>query len=123
MTQGDALELEIRRENLLKKTARLRDVRTACAVAAKAAVKHKRLAYIECNGLPKEWDAARREYRMGLDEADTARIDAQMSDCRAKALTALKSILTPGLEYDFQNDPVYCMLRVRDKDNRRAFSL
>lgn len=123
MTQGDALELEIRRENLLRKTARLPSVKAACTTAAKAAAKHKRLAHIECNGLPKEWDAARREYRMGLDEADVARIDAQMVDCRGKALAALKAILTPGLEYDFQNDAVYCMVRVRDKANRRAFSL
>ena len=123
MKQGDVLELEIRREGLLKKTARLRDVRVACATAAKAAAKHKRLAHIECNGLPKAWNAARREFDMGLDESDVARIDAQMQDCRDKARAALKSILVPGLEYDFQNDAVYCMVRVRDKANRRAFSL
>ena len=123
MKMGDVLELEIRREGLLKKTARLRDVRVACSVAAKAGAKHRRLAHIECNGLPKAWNAARREYDMGLDESDVARIDQQMQDCRDAARAALKSILVPGLEYDFQNDAVYCMVRVRDKANRRAFSL
>lgn len=123
MTQADVLELEIRREGLLKKTARLHDVQEACAVAAKAAARHKRLAETSCNGLPKEWDSARREWIRWLDESDSARIDRQMKECREKALAALKSILTPGLEYDFRNDHVYCMVRVRDKANRRAFAL
>jgi hypothetical protein len=123
MKPGDVLELEIRREGLLRKTARLRDIRVACDTAAKAAAKHRRLAHVECNGLPKAWNPARREFDVGLDASDVARIDAQMQDCRDRALAALKSILTPGLEYDFQNDAVYCMVRVRDKANRRAFSL
>ena len=123
MTQADMLELEIRRENLLRKSARLRDVRESCAVAARAAARHQRLAETACNGLPKDYDAARRVWHMGLTEADSARIERQMAECRDKAHKALKTILVPGLEYDFRNDHVYCMVRVRDKANRRAFAL
>lgn len=123
MAKGDVLELEIRREGLLRANVSLRDVVAACAVAVRCAARHKRLAETACNGLPKEYDAARREWVMGLSEDDSARIDRQMKDCRDKAHAALKSILIPGLEYDFRNDHVYCMVRVRDKANRRAFDL
>lgn len=117
------LELEIRREGLLKKTATLTDVISACTVAAGAARRHKRLALQACNGLPKEYDAARKEWHMGLSEEDSARIDSQMAKARDDAHKALRAILKPGLEYDFRNDHVYCMVRVRDKANRRAFAL
>jgi hypothetical protein len=120
---AEKLELEIRRENLLRKGARLRDVIESCKVATRCAAKHKRLAETSCNGLPKEWDSARGEWIMGLDESDSARIDRQMKECRDKAHKALKAILVPGLEYDFRNDHVYCMVRVRDKENRRAFAI
>ena len=123
MTSAEKLELELRRENLLKKSARLRDVAAACKIAARAATKHNRLAHIECNGLPQEYDTERKEYIMGLTEAQAKKIDNDMAAARAAALEALKSILVPGLEYDFQNAAVYCMVRVRDKENRRAFSL
>lgn len=123
MTKADMLELEIRRENLLRSTARLRDVQEACKVATRAAAKHKRLAHDECNGLAKEYDSARQKWIMGLSEDDSARINREMADCRAKAEKALRSILKPGLEYDFRNDHAYCMVRVRSKDNRQAFSL
>lgn len=123
MNMAERLELEIRREGLIKSTARISDIITACKVATRCAAKHKRLAEQSCNGLPKEYDAARREWIMGLSEEDFARIDRQMGDCRDKTLAVLKSILVPGLEYDFRNDHVYCMIRVRDKKNRRAFSL
>jgi len=117
------LELELRRENLLCKRAALRDVIAACKVATGAARRHRRLAEQSCNGLPKEYDAARREWIMGLTEEDSARIDSQMQKARDDAHKALKAILVPGLEYDFRNDHVYCMVRVRDKENRRAFAL
>ena len=123
MTTPEKLELELRREGLISKSARLRDIESACKAATRCAAKHKRLAHVSCNGLPKEYDAARRDWVMGLSEDDSAKIDRQMKECRDKALSALKSILVPGLEYDFRNDHVYCMVRVRDKENRRAFSL
>ena len=122
MTSAEKLELELRRENLLKKSARLRDVTAACKIAARAATKHNRLAHIECNGLP-HWNQALQVIEHRLTEAQVEKIDNDMATARAAALEALKSILVPGLEYDFQNDPGYCMVRVRDKDNRRAFSL
>lgn len=117
------LELEIRREGLLKKTVRLSDVISACTVAAGAARRHKQLALQACNGIPKTYDRARGEWKMGLSEEDSARIDSDMEKARDDVHKALKAILTPGLEYDFRNDPVYCTVRVRDKANRRAFSL
>lgn len=123
MTNSERLELEMRREGLIKSTARQGDIAEACKVATRCATRHKRLAEQSCNGLPKEYDAARREWVMGLTEDDSARIDRQMRECRDKAHKALKSILVPGLEYDFRNDHVYCMVRVRDKANRRAFAL
>ena len=123
MTKAERLELELRREGLIKSTTRLRDIIDACKVATRCAAKHQRLAETECNGIPKEWDNARREWTMGLTEEDSARIDRQMKECREKAHKALRSILVPGLEYDFRNDHVYCMVRVRDKQNRRTFSL
>jgi hypothetical protein len=123
MTKAEQFELEIRREGLLRKTAQLSDIIDACKVATRCASKHQRLAHDECNGIPKEWDSARKEWIMGLSVGDGARIDKEMKDCRDKAHKALKSILVPGLEYDFRNDHVYCMVRVRDKENRRAFSL
>jgi hypothetical protein len=122
MTSAEKLELELRRENLLKKSARLRDVIAACKIAARAATKHRRLAHIECNGLP-HWNPALQAFENRLTEEQVEKIDNDMATARAAALEALKSILVPGLEYDFQNDPAYCMVRVRDKENRRAFSL
>jgi hypothetical protein len=123
MTKAEKLELELRRESLLKKSAKLRDVTEACQVATRCATRHKALAEHGCNGIPKEYDARRKEWIMGLSEDDSKRINQEMKTCRDKALRALRSILTPGLEYDFQNDHAYCMVRVRDKENRRAFSL
>jgi len=123
MTKAETLELEIRREGLLRSTAVLRDIIAACEAASRAATKHKRLAETKCNGLPKAYDSARKDWIMGLTEDDQAKIDKQMHDARAAAEKALRSILVAGLEYDFRNDAVYCMVRVRDKQNRRAFSL
>jgi hypothetical protein len=122
MTQAERLELELRRENLLKKSARLRDITAACKIAAAAGAKHRRLAHVECNGLP-HWNQQLQAFEHRLTEEQAEKIDADMAKARAAALDALKAILTPGLEYDFRNDAVYCMVRVRDKDNRRAFSL
>jgi len=122
MTTAEKLELELRREGLLRKSARLHEVTAACKVATRAAARHKRLAETECNGLPK-YNAATQSTEMRLDETDTARLDKEMAQARDAAKTALKSILIAGLEYDFRNDHVYCMVRVRDKANSRAFSL
>ena len=119
---AERLELELRREKLIKKSARLGDVVDACRVAAAAAKKHKRLAELECNGRP-TWNQALQIIEHKLTDAQAAKIDKDMTSAREAAYKALKSILVPGLEYDFRNDAVYCMLRVRDKDNRRAFSL
>ena len=122
MNMSEKLELEIRREDLLLSTAKLNEIIEACKVASRAAAKHRRLAQLECNGVVK-WNHADQRIDHYLTEDDLARIDRQMKECRDMALKALKSILVPGLEYDFRNDHVYCMVRIRDKKNRRAFSL
>jgi hypothetical protein len=123
MKKADQLELELRRENLLRKTARLRDVKSACAIVARASARHVRLAHVECNGLPQKWDAVRREWEVGLTVAQSEKIDAEMLELRRNIEKELRAILTPGLEYDFQNDSVYCTIRIRDKKNRHAVSI
>jgi hypothetical protein len=73
--------------------------------------------------LPQKWDSARREWEMGLTIAQSEKIDAEMLELRRKIEKELRAILTPGLEYDFSNDSVYCTVRIRDKQNRRAVSV
>jgi hypothetical protein len=105
MKRHEKIELEIHRSGLLSSTARRVDIETACKALSRHVSRMDRLRLELCNGVPKEWDSARREWIMGLDDSDTARIESQWGESRDAVTRAARSILKRGLRFTWYRDP------------------
>lgn len=124
MSKKTVIELNLWRSRLLRAklatglaTGALQD---ACAVVARHAARLDRINLEGCNGVPKEWDSARREWIMGLDDGDAARHEKQTAESRAAIREALSPFLTPGCVWHWKTDPrAGAVLRISDKANRR----
>lgn len=120
MTTAKDIELTLWRSRLLRQDFATGPFEDACKAAARIVAKIARARMAETNGLPKEYDAARREWHMGLTEEDGARLAQEIKAGRAKLQDALRPFLTPGCVWKFYDDPrAVSVARVRDKDNRR----
>ena len=82
MARKTDIELALWRSRLLRASFATGVFQDACAVAARQVARLERNALVACNGVPKEWDSVRREYTMGLDDADTARMDKENKAAR-----------------------------------------
>ena len=115
-----AVELALWRSGLLRAKLARGALQDACAIVSRHAARLDRVNMEGCNGVPKEWDSARREWHMGLDAADTARHEKQTEVSRAAIRAALAPFLTPGCVWDWKTDPRGGrVLRISDKANRR----
>lgn len=119
MAKKTDIELALWRSGLLRERIANGAFQDACAIAARHVVRLERNALAACNGVPKEWDPARKEWTMGLDDHDTARMDRENKASRAALESALRPFLTPGCVWKYYGDPRGANVRIRDKANRR----
>ena len=122
MTRKD-IELALWRSGLLRRTLATGALQDACAATARHLARVQRAREGLCNGVPKEWDARRREHIMGLDDADTDRLTADVAKGQAAVEKALRPFLTPGTVWRWRSDPRYGHLRLSDKGNTRDLFL
>lgn len=114
------VELALWRSRLLRANVRNGALQDACAIVSRHAARLDRVNMEGCNGVPKEYDSARREWLMGLDDTDTARHEVTREKSRAAIVAALRPILTPGCLFTWYTDPRGgAVVRVYDKTNRR----
>lgn len=120
MSKKTVIELNLWRSRLLRAKLANGALQDACAVVARHAARLDRINMEGCNGVPKEWDSARRDWIMGLDESDTARHEKQTVESRAAIRKALSPFLTPGCVWHWKTDPrAGAVLRISDKANTR----
>ena len=119
MARKTDIELALWRSRLLRASFATGVFQDACAVAARQVARLERNALAACNGVPKAWDSVRREHIMGLDDADTARMDKENKAARAALESALRPFLTPGCVWKYYGDPRGAVVRIRNKANDR----
>jgi hypothetical protein len=120
MSKKTDIELALWRSGLLRCKIARGALESACATVARHAARLDRINQEGCNGVPKTWNEARREWDMGLDDGDTARHEKQTIESRKGIRAALAPFLTPGCVWYWKTDPrAGCVLRIADKPNRR----
>lgn len=120
MSRKTDVELALWRSRLLRAKVARGAVEDACAIVARHTARLDRVNLEGCNGVPKEYDPARREWVMGLDDADTARHEETREKSRAAIVAALRPLLTPGCRFTWYTDPRGgTVVRVYDRANRR----
>jgi hypothetical protein len=116
----DKVELALWRSRLLRANVRGGVLQAACAVVSRHAARLDRVNMEGCNGVPKEYDSARHEWIMGLDDSDLSRHEATTEKSRAAIVAALRPVLTPGCQFTWYSDPRGgAVVRIYDKANRR----
>jgi len=119
ITKAD-VELAMWRSGLVSDKARANHVISAAKDIARASNILRRINIEKCNGVPKRYDSARREWEMGLDDSDVARHEKQESKARANLESAARDVLKRGLVFKFYTDPrarVAC--RISDAQNMK----
>ena len=123
MATATNIELNLYRSGLLRAGVNAYHLQTACNRLARHAARIGRHQLNACNGIPR-WDAKARQVPASWTEQD-AEQDAEKAKretnaSRAAVRDALKQFLTPGCVWDWKTDPrAGCVLRIRDKNNRR----
>lgn len=105
MTKADKVELELWRSGLLSSAARNQDIKLAARAISRAATTLDRINLEACNGVPKEWDSARREWCMGLDESDMEHHEHETKKARAAIMSAAREVMKRGLLFTWYTDP------------------
>ena len=81
--------------------------------------RHQVNACNACNGIPR-WDVKAQQMLASWTEQDAEKAERETDASCAAIRDALKQFLTPGCVWDWKTDPrAGCVLRIRDKDNRR----
>ena len=115
-----SVELALWRSGLLRAKIARGALESACSIVSRHAARLYRINLEGCNGVPKEWDSARREWHMGLDDDDTARHEKQRAESRAAIRAALSPFLTPGCNWTWYTDPRGgTVARIYNKENTR----
>ena len=119
MATATNIELNLYRSGLLRAGVSAYHLETACKSIARHVARISRHQLNACNGIPR-WDAKAQQLRASWTEQDAEKAKRETGDSRAAIRDALKQFLTPGCVWDWKTDPrAGCVLRIRDKNNRR----
>ena len=115
MATATNIELSLYRSGLLRAGVNAYHLQTACKSIARHAARISRHQVNACNGIPR-WDVKAQQMPASWTEKAERETDAS----RAAIRDALKRFLTPGCVWDWKTDPrAGCVVRIRDKNNRR----
>ena len=113
------IELNLYRSGLLRAGVNAYHLQTACNSIARHAARLSRHQVNACNGTPR-WDAKAQRVLASWTELDAEKAERETNASRAAIRDALKQFLTPGCVWDWKTDPrAGCVVRIRDKNNRR----
>ena len=119
MATATNIELNLYRSGLLRAGVNAYHLQTACKSIARHAARISRHQLNACNGIPR-WDAKVQKVLASWTEQDAEKAERETDASRAAIRDALKQFLTPGCVWDWKTDPrAGCVLRIRDKNNRR----
>ena len=119
MATATNIELSLYRSGLLRAGVNAYHLETACKSITRHVARISRHQLNACNGIPR-WDAKAQQVLASWTEQDAEKAERETDASRAAIRDALKQFLTPGCVWDWKTDPrAGCVLRIRDKDNRR----
>ena len=119
MATATNIELNLYRSGLLRAGVNAYHLQTACKSIARHVARIGRNQLNACNGIPR-WDAKAQQVLASWTEQDAENAERETDASRAAIRDALKQFLTPGCVWDWKTDPrAGCVLRIRDKNNRR----
>ena len=119
MATATNIELSLYRSGLLRAGVNAYHLQTACKSIARHAARISRHQVNACNGIPR-WDAKAQQFLASWTEHDAEKAERETDASRAAIRDALKQFLTPGCVWDWKTDPrAGCVVRIRDKNNRR----
>ena len=119
MATATNIELNLYRSGLLRAGVNAYHLQTACKSIVRHVARVGRHQLNACNGIPR-WDAKAQQVLASWTEQDAEKAERETDASRAAIRDALKQFLTPGCVWDWKTDPrAGCVLRIRDKNNRR----
>ena len=119
MATATNIELSLYRSGLLRAGVNAYHLQTACKSIARHAARIRRHQVNARNGVQR-WDVKAQRVLASWTEQDAEKAKRETDDSRAAIRDALKQFLTPGCVWDWKTDPrAGCVLRIRDKNNRR----
>ena len=119
MATATNIELNLYRSGLLRAGVNAYHLQTACKSIARHVARISRHQLNACNGIPR-WDAKAQQVLASWTEQDAEKAGRETDASRAAIRDALKQFLTPGCVWDRKTDPrAGCVVRIRDKNNRR----
>ena len=119
MATATNIELSLYRSGLLRAGVNVYHLQTACKSIARHAARISRHQVNACNGIPR-WDVKAQQMLASWTELDAEKAERETDASRAAIRDALKRFLTPGCVWDWKTDPrAGCVVRIRDKNNRR----
>ena len=119
MATATNIELSLYRSGLLRAGVNAYHLETACKSITRHVARTSRHQLNACNGIPR-WDAKAQQVLASWTEQDAEKAERETDASRAAIRDALKQFLTPGCVWDWKTDPrAGCVLRIRDKNNRR----
>ena len=119
MATATNIELSLYRSGLLRAGVNAYHLETACKSIARHAARISRHQVNACNGIPR-WDVKAQQMLASWTEQDAEKAERETDASRAAIRDALKQFLTPGCVWDWKTDPrAGCVVRIRDKNNRR----
>ena len=120
MAAATNIELSLYRSGLLRAGVNAYHLQTACKSIARHVARINRHQLNAYNGVPRWWDVKAQQVPASWTEQDAEKAEREIDASRAAIRDALKQFLTPGCVWDWKTDPrAGCVLRIRDKDNRR----
>ena len=119
MATATNIELNLYRSQLLRACVNAYHLQTACKSVARHVARISRHQLNACNGVQR-WDVKAQQVLASWTEQDAEKAERETDASRAAIRDALKQFLTPGCVWDWKTDPrAGCVLRIRDKNNRR----
>ena len=119
MATATNIELNLYRSQLLRAGVNAYHLETACKSIARHVARINRHQLNACNGIQR-WDVKAQWWLASWTEQDAEKAERETAASRAAIRDALKQFLTPGCFWYWKTDPrAGCIVRIRDKNNRR----
>ena len=119
MATATNIELNLYRSGLLRAGVNAYYLETACKSIARHVARINRHQLNAYNGVQR-WDVKAQQVPASWTEQDAEKAEREIDASRAAIRDALKQFLTPGCLWAWKTDPrAGCVVRIRDKNNRR----
>ena len=119
MATATNIELNLYRSGLLRAGVNAYHLETACKSIARHVARINRHQLNAYNAVQR-WDVKAQQVQASWTEQDAEKAEREIDASRAAIRDALKQFLTPGCLWYWKTDPrVGCVVRIRDKNDRR----